>query len=227
MMIHIIIMSSPVQLTANANADLSCECEYVMKVFERILLRRLNLPQGDHHNIIKSNTSSPYRGSLCLPVLIGDCLVWCRLVSYQTLLLEWAGIHGQILDSMLFRPLFPCVHWFADITWSICCFQNLSAKHVPFCVNDRLICHIFHRFRYVRPSCEHSLGGIMDPPVELIDKFHFNWTAPPVYLSHCWSVVPVDLCFSVPCFPAFFESGPGFSKWPKLARILVHSIKSL
>ena len=56
-------MSSPVQLTANANANvnLSCECECLMKVFERILLRLLNLPQGDHPNII--NLTIPLRAA--------------------------------------------------------------------------------------------------------------------------------------------------------------------
>ena len=83
----------------------------------------------------------------------------------------------------------------------------------------------------------------MDPLAELIDKFHFYLTAPPVYLTHCWLVVPVDFCLSVPRLSAFFallislgqqgliilrlKSGPTFSIWPKLGGILVRSTKSL
>ena len=72
-------------------------------------------------------------------------------------------------------------------------FKIFQQTMCHFRVNGRPICHIFHRFWNVPPSCEHSLGGTMVPLAELIDKFRFYLTDPPVYLTHCGRLL--FLCF--------------------------------
>ena len=100
-----------------------------------------------------------------MPVQFENCRKFDGKNSLQDFHAKEMELHPQnrSVSFQKRRKLF-CFHHFRVFTR--CRFQNVpisvpfsksAGKKMPFLVNGRPVCHIFHRFQNVPASCEHSL----------------------------------------------------------------------